>query len=223
VSVQSIITDVISAPLKMLGGSLIGTAISTLAEHLLWSVGVHGTAITGSIMEPIWLILTDENRQAFQAGLEMPHIITNEFSAIFVNFGGSGGLLALVLLLAFRSRSSQCKTTGKLGLGASFFNISEPIMFGVPIVLNPLLIIPFIIVPFVSVLVTYMAMLSGIVHPPIGIAVPWTTPIFISGYLTTGSIMGSLLQLVNLVIAMLIYYPFFRKWDSICLEKEQVS
>jgi PTS system cellobiose-specific IIC component len=99
VSVQSIITDVISAPLKMLGGSLIGTAISTLAEHLLWSVGVHGTAITGSIMEPIWLILTDENRQAFQAGLEMPHIITNEFNAIFVNFGGSGGLLALVLLL----------------------------------------------------------------------------------------------------------------------------
>jgi len=99
------------------------------------------------------------------------------------------------------------------------FNISEPIMFGVPIVLNPLLIIPFIIVPFVSVLVTYMAMLSGLVNPPIGITVPWTTPIFISGYLTTGSIMGALLQLVNLVLAELIYYPFFKKWDSICLEK----
>ncbi|UJF18500.1 PTS cellobiose transporter subunit IIC [Vibrio sp. SS-MA-C1-2] len=221
VSLHAIVTTVVSAPLTALGSSVIGTMLAEFAEHALWATGIHGSSVVGSVMSPIWLTLTDENRMAFQAGLEIPNIINQQFVEIFIWFGGSGGILALVLLLVFRSRSAQCKSIGKLGFGASIFNISEPIMFGLPVVLNPILIIPFIITPMVCVLTTYFAMASGLVALPAGIAVPWTTPIFLSGYLVTGGhVSGAILQLFNLALAMAIYYPFFRKWDGICLNSE---
>ncbi|MNG97916.1 Lichenan permease IIC component [compost metagenome] len=131
--------------------------------------------------------------------------------------------MALVLLLAFRARSEQCRSIGKLGLPSSLFNISEPIMFGLPVVLNPIMVIPFILAPVVGLTLTYIGMASGLVALPAGISVPWTTPIFIGGYLSTGGhISGAVMQLINLLAAMAIYYPFMNKWDSICLANEKM-
>ncbi len=96
---------------------------------------------------------------------------------------------------------------GKLAFTPCVFNINEPLMFGLPVVLNPLLIIPFIITPVVLALTTYGAMASGIVPKTIAM-VPWTTPPVISGYLATGSIMGAVLQIVNLALGLMIYTPF---------------
>lgn len=87
--------------------------------------------------------------------------------------------------------------------------------------MNPLLIIPFILAPLVLTLITYLAMSTGIVPRPAGIAVPWTMPVIISGYLASGGkIMGAVLQVVNLIIAALIYYPFLRVWDKQKLAEE---
>lgn len=131
---------------------------------------------------------------------------------------------ALVLLMLFRARSKQMKQLGKLSFGASLFNISEPIVFGTPIVMNPTLLIPFILAPLVSVIITYLAMDFGWVARPNGVLVPWTTPVLISGYLATGGkISGMVLQAVNIIVAMCIYYPFFRVWDKKKAQEEMQS
>ncbi|OBR34449.1 putative permease IIC component YwbA [Bacillus velezensis] len=119
-----------------------------------------------------------------------------------------------MLTMLVRSRSKQMKQLGRLGIGPAIFNINEPIIFGMPLVMNPLLIVPFIIAPLLTITATYIGMSTGMVAKPAGIAVPWTMPPLISGYLATGGkISGSVMQLINLLITFIIYYPFFRIWD----------
>ncbi|MGC5328900.1 PTS cellobiose transporter subunit IIC [Brevibacillus sp. SYSU BS000544] len=223
-SIHNIVSTVLAGPLNALGGSLIGAIVAVLVVHLLWSVGIHGAAIVGGVLGPIWLSLMDQNRAVFQAnpGGELPNVITQQFFDLWIYAGGSGATLALVVLMLFWAKSEQMKSIGRLSIGPGIFNINEPVTFGMPIVMNPLLIIPFILAPIVLVLVSYFAMSTGLVAKPSGVAVPWTTPPIISGYLATGGkISGSVLQLINFFIALLIYYPFFRMWDKQKLEEER--
>ncbi|MGF7088789.1 PTS system cellobiose-specific IIC component [Kroppenstedtia sanguinis] len=223
-SIHNIISTLLSKPLGLLGGSLIGALIAVLLVHLLWSTGLHGAAIVGGVMGPIWLSLMDENRQAFQvdASAELPNVITQQFFDLWVYIGGSGATLALVVVMILRAKSAQVKSLGRLAIGPGIFNINEPITFGMPIVLNPLLIIPFVLIPLVLTITTYVAMSTGFVAKPSGVAVPWTTPPLISGYLATGGkISGIVMQAINFVIAIGIYYPFLRIWDKQKLKEEQ--
>ena len=120
-----------------------------------------------------------------------------------------------------RAKSKQGKIFGKSVIGSSLFNINEPVIFGMPIVMNGLFIIPFILTPLVLVVVTYFAMQWGLVAKPVGIMVHWATPPIIGGFLATGGkISGPILQIVNFGIAMVIYYPFFRAWDKKCIQEE---
>lgn len=225
-SIHNIVADLLAAPLSALGNSLFGSIISVLIVHLLWAVGVHGAAIVDGVLGPIWLALMDQNREVFQADPtgELPNIITKQFFDLWVYAGGSGATLALVVLMMTRARSKQMKSIGRLSLGPGLFNINEPVIFGMPIVMNPLLIIPFILAPIVLVIITYVAMSFGLVAKPNGVAVPWTTPLLISGYLATGGkISGIVMQVINFAVAILIYYPFFRLWDQKKLSEEQAE
>jgi PTS system cellobiose-specific IIC component len=213
--------QVLQIPLEGLSDSLGAAIIAVLLVQLLWSVGIHGAAIVGGVMGPIWLSLMDQNRQAWEAGKDLPNVITSQFFDLWIYVGGSGATLGLVLMMLLWARSKQLKTIGRLAIGPGIFNINEPVTFGMPIVMNPLLIIPFILAPLVLTLITYLAMSTGIVPRPAGIAVPWTMPVIISGYLASGGkIMGAVLQVVNLIIAALIYYPFLRVWDKQKLAEE---
>ncbi|MGO0062827.1 PTS cellobiose transporter subunit IIC [Brevibacillus fluminis] len=223
-SIHNIVSDVLSGPLNALGSSLIGAIVAVLLIQLLWSVGMHGATIVGGVMSPIWLSLMDQNRAVFQANpaADLPNVITTQFFDMWVHAGGSGATLALVVLMITRARSQQMKQIGRLSIGPGLFNINEPVTFGMPIVMNPLLIIPFIVTPIVLVIVSYAAMKLGLVAKPSGVAVPWTTPPIISGYLATGGkISGSVLQLFNFVVSLVIYYPFFRLWDKQKLQEEK--
>ncbi len=128
--------------------------------------------------------------------------------------GGIGATLAVCIFLALRARSKQYKEIGKLSTVPGIFNINEPIMFGLPMVLNPIAFIPLILAPVVLICINYFAMSTGIVPKPNGIYLPWTTPPIIQGYLITGSIRGALLQLFDMFVVMGIWYPFIKMMDK---------
>ncbi|MCW1828210.1 PTS cellobiose transporter subunit IIC [Enterobacter asburiae] len=222
--INSMIATLIGIPMHHVGGTLPGMIISVILIGVLWTLGLHGDAIVLVFIQPVWLSNMSENLTAFQNGQPIPHIITQQFYDLWIAPGGTGALLGLVIFMLIRARSQQMKQLGKIAAPGALFNISEPMVFGIPLVMNPYFFLPFILTPVLLVIVSYTAMATGLVAPPAGIALPFTTPIFISGYLATGGhISGTLLQVVNLGISLAIYYPFFRAWDRLKAKEEKAQ
>lgn len=221
--VHYFIYEVLQAPLVGIGRWAGFEVVYQFLSTLFWFFGINGPAVTNTIFSPIHKVLTQENLDAAKAGLEMTNIFTAGFSDFFCNFGGGGSTLGLVIMMAFIGKSQRMKTLGRLSLPAAIFGINEPIIFGLPIVLNPLIAIPFILAPCVNTIIGYLATVMGIMPVTSGVQLPWTTPIVFSGYLVTGSIMGSVVQVVMLVLNILIYYPFFRVLDKRYLEEEKAK
>lgn len=222
VSLHGIVSEVLRQPLEAAGASLWGALIAILLIHLLWSFGIHGISVVASVMAPIWYSLTEQNVAAQQAGEELPYIIGQPFMAIWWAVGGSGMALCLTILFVWRARSKHLKSLGRGSIWASFFNISEPVVFGAPIVMNPLLFVPFILAPLAVGIVTYFSMSIGLVGKPY-VVVPWTTPPPLSGILTTGDWRGGVLMMFNIFMATCIYYPFFRLYDKKLVAEEKTD
>lgn len=221
-TVQNFIYTIIQQPLTALGSGLPATIVAVIMIQLFWFFGLHGQIIVNSVFDPIWYALNDQNLQAFQAGTELPNVITKQFIDTFlVGMGGSGMTLAVVILLFLIGRSRQIKELGKLGGPPGIFNVNEPIIFGLPIIMNPLVLIPWILAPVVVTIITYFAMSTGLVPKPAGIIVPWTTPIGLNGFLATGNAwQGAVLQIVNLLVVMGIWWPFLKILDKNYYENE---
>lgn len=222
-TVHGFIYKVLQAPLTHLGDSLGATIIANLFIGLFWVFGIHGANIVGSVMSPIWLSLSAENLTAFKAGATgsaLPHIITQQFQEIFLQLGGSGSTLALCLTMMFICRSQICKKLGRLAFLPGLFNINEPITFGLPIVLNPIMMIPFILTPIILAIVCYFAVSTGLVPRPSGVIIPWTTPAIFGGFLVSG-VQGALLQIVEIAVSFICYYPFIRVVDKQYLAEEK--
>lgn len=211
-NIHAIAQVVLGKPLGLLGNNIFGTMILVTLNSLFWFVGIHGGNVVNSVMQPVWLANLDANREAYQAGLELPHIFTSSFMDNFVYIGGGGATLGLVLVLGYLARkkktSQQTKVLAPITVVPGLFNINEPTMFGLPIVLNVLLVVPFVLAPIVNVIVAYFAMASGLV-PFTRTVATWTMPIIISGFLTTSSLMGAVLQIVIVILDILLYLPFF--------------
>lgn len=220
--VHQLIAKVIGKPMSYLTGNIFGLIVIILVQCFFWFFGIHGAQVTGPIVEPLLLQLSDANRLATQAGQEVPNIITYEFFYNFVMTGGAGAVFALALLLFFRSRSEQNKALGKLSMAPLCFQIAEPVLFGFPTILNVKMIIPFVMAPVVTAIITYVTMKIGWVAKPAGIVIPWTTPPVLAGFLATGGkISGAVISVVTIAVNVLIYYPFFRASDNETLRKEQ--
>lgn len=221
-NLHDVIYKIIQEPLTGLGSGIIPTLIVVFFIQILWFFGLHGQIIMNSVMDPIWNTLALENVAAFNAGKELPHIISKPFMDTFtVGMGGTGMTLAVVLAILVFVKSKQMKQVAKLGGLPGVFNVNEPIIFGLPIVMNPLILIPWVLAPMIVTAVTYFAMSTGLVPPPTGVTVPWTVPIGFSGYLATNSIAGSILQLVNFAIVFAIWLPFLKVIDRVNVKKEQ--
>jgi PTS system cellobiose-specific IIC component len=206
-------------PLVLVQDSYPAALLEIVLMMLLWSVGIHGMNVVMAMALPFWLstIAVNAAHPATAHG-----IVTEPFFHIFTHLGGSGATWPLVIYM-LRSRSSQLKTVGKVALGPAIFNINEPVIFGVPMALNPLMMIPFILVPVVIVTVNYLAFSLGLVHVPV-VMQPFTVPVGISGFIATGGdIKGSLLQAINLAISALLYYPFFKAWERTLVAREEVA
>lgn len=219
-SAQSFIFTILQQPLQSLGGTLPATVIALLVEAVIWCFGIHGSSIVSSVMNPIWYALSAENLAAVEAGVAMPNVVNYQFISFFVKIGGVGATLSLTLLCLFASKSNQYKALGKLGIGSSIFNINEPIVFGFPIVLNPMMMIPFVLANLTVGVVTYLAIWSGLVPYINGVNLPYTIPVIISGFMLCGW-RGAILQVVLLILTGLIYYPFFKAQDKQAYAQEQ--
>jgi len=185
-----------------------------LVEHLLWSVGVHGSSIViWSIFEPMMIQNTAENLQGAH------HIVTQTFYECGIWIGGSGATLPAVIWMLIFAKSKLCKQIGRIAIGPGIFNINEPFTFGMPVVLNPFLMIPFILAPVAVMTVEYVGTAIG-VFPYCNYILNWTMPFFISGFLTTGSLMGLVMHVVLFVVAFIIWLPFVRIWDERCYKEE---
>lgn len=222
-TIFAFISEFVGTPLALVGLSFGGMVSTVSLYSFFWTLGIHGTRVVFGVMDSILLPAMDQNRAALEAGHQLPNIVTLQFYDNFVNsVGGCGATLGLIICILLIAKSKQTKAIGKLALAPAIFNISEPIIFGIPIVMNPIMMIPFILAPIAIGSMTYIAMATGLVSYPAGIAVPWTVPSFFSGFLATnGDWRAVILQGANILVSALIYWPFLKAWDRTLVIQEE--
>lgn len=184
----------------------------TFILHVLWICGFHGS----HVLEPV--------AQGMYSSVSENIIFSKSFFDTYVVMGGCGTTICVLLVLLFFFRKDRMGNYAKIASFSVIFNLNEVLNFGIPIVLNPVLAIPFVLTPVVIYGFAYLITAIGLV-PPLIHQVPWSTPIIFSGYLGTGSIRGSLLQIACIIIGMLIYYPFLQVHKQIqeTIAKEKLN
>jgi PTS system cellobiose-specific IIC component len=210
-SFHNVIYSIIQVPLKNLGLSLPAYLVMQIASTLLMFCGIHGNT-TFAIFIPITMAASAENLAALAAGQPLPNIITGSFS-VLCQPGGIGGTLGLAFMLAFAAKSRRLRSLGRISVIPALFGINEPLIFGIPILLNPLLFIPYILSPIVCTVFSYFAIAVGIVPRLTGTEVNWTMPQIVSGFLAQGW-KAAVLQVVLIAITSLIWFPFFKLVDK---------
>lgn len=196
---QTIINEIINE-VWMRGSDSISVLLTLLNTHILWFFGIHGGNIVMDSMPGLGTIVDPTTKNA---------IFTKEFFDTYVYLGGAGTTLGLLIAMLFSKKKSSERKLAKISILPAIFNINEIIIYGLPIIFNPYYIIPFLLSPIVLSFTAWVPVSLGLV-PPITQKVEWTTPIFISGYISTGSVMGIVIQAFNLLLAILIYTPFVR-------------
>ena len=212
--------SVLQLPLQHIGGSLTAMVLVYLFAHALWFLGIHGTNITDSMFMPVLYALSAENLAKVSAGQLPENIINVQFQNLFATYGGAGSTLSLLIVAVMISKSKRLKQLSRLSILPAVFGINEPVIYGLPIVLNPLLLVPFILVPTINIIISYITMNIGLVPIPNGIIMPWTTPPVVSGFLSSNW-QGALLQVVLIIIGCIIYYPFVAAVDRNNLIQEE--
>lgn len=203
-----IITESIQKPMVNALQNPLGILSVLTFQNFLWSLGLHGTFILGPITEPTYLAALQQNIDLIQTGAPPVNIVTKPFVDAFAFMGGGGNTLGLVIALFFFSKRPNEKAIGKIGFLPSLFNINEPLVFGLPVVLNPIYGVPLIINPTINAAIAYFATSVGLINKTI-IQIPWTTPPIMSGYLATGGDWrAAILSVLLLVLSVLIYTPF---------------
>jgi PTS system, lactose/cellobiose family IIC component len=210
-SFHNMIYTAIQIPLQGIGLSLPAYLLMQIICTLLMFCGIHGNTVF-AIFTPIAMAASVQNLEAFAAGDPIPNIITSSFS-IFCQPGGIGATFGLVFMIAFMAKSKRLKTLGKMSIVPAIFGINEPLVFGIPIMLNPLLFIPYVLAPVVCTLLAYFSIAIGLVPRLPGVEVNWTMPQFVSGFLAQGP-QAVVLQIVLVAVSALIWFPFFKLVDK---------
>jgi len=201
------------APFISASDSLPAVLLIILVVHILWFAGLHGVNVVVAIINPIILSNLAVNQAALQAGEKIPKILAGGFLDAFVYLGGAGATLGLAIAMS-RSKTDHLRSIGRLGTIPGLFNINEPIIFGAPIVMNPILFIPFLGVPIINATIAWYAVKTGLVGKIVSL-VPWTTPGPIAALLATNFSVGALILSVGLVtLSYFIYTPFVRVYEK---------
>ncbi|GKX41912.1 PTS sugar transporter subunit IIC [Pectobacterium carotovorum] len=208
------------APLVSASDSLTAILLSVLLCQLFWFSGIHGSLIVTGIMNPFWMTNLAVNQAALAAGEVLPHIYLQGFWDHYLLIGGVGSTLPLAFLL-LRSKVTHLRTIGKMGVVPSFFNINEPIMFGAPIIMNPMLFLPFVFVPMVNAVLAYTATKMGWLAQVVSLT-PWTTPAPIgASWAANWSFSPLIMCLLCMVFSALMYLPFLRAYERTLMKTEE--
>lgn len=218
-TVPGLITTIIQAPLKSLGGSWISLVIIMAIVNLLWFLGIHGHLVALSVLTPTYIAMDLENLSAYQAGAELPNIIGNSF--IYVYASGACVLFGLVFWL-WKCKSERYKTLSKLASVPMLFGIGEPLAFGVPYTLNFTLFFPVVFSASINVILAYAATIIGILPRLNGVAIQGGMPVVFTGMIA-GGFRVALFQVFLCFINVLIFAPFVKKLDRINLAESEVE
>lgn len=214
------VVQAIFHPLLFAMNTLPGILVYTLLVSLLWVCGIHGDMTLEGIADPIFLQFLTANATALAHHQPLPYNTAMGFSSLFVNVGGTGATITLVLLMLF-SKSKTYRDLGRLAFPSALFEINEPVIFGFPLVMNPITMIPFIVVPLVLATGSFLLMSIGWVSAPSAM-VPWTMPPVIGPLMATNwDWRAAVWSAVELVIATAAYYPFFKAAEKQMLTDEQ--
>jgi cellobiose PTS system EIIC component len=207
-------------PLIIASDTLTALIISLLICNLLWFVGIHGALIITGIMNPFWMTYLFDNQQALANGVKpLPHIYLQGFWDFYLLIGGVGSTLPLIFM-ALRSRSRQLKSVGKIGFIPSLFNINEPILFGFPVILNPLFFIPFIGVPLINACLAWYLTHLGILDRAVAM-LPWSMPSPLgAAWSANGSWKNMFMCFFAFFNSWMIYRPFFKVYERQLLDSE---
>lgn len=207
------VIQTIFSPLVFGMSTLPGLMVYTLLCCFLWCCGIHGDNILSGLATPIFLSNLAANTAAFQSGGSIPYIVADGFWILFMCLGGTGATLGLVLAM-LRAKSKLYRSLGKMSLPSALFCINEPVIFGFPIVMNPMMMIPFVLTPMILGTGTFLLMKLNIIGR-IVFQVPWTIPPVIGPYLATnGNIPATIWSVCTIIISYFIYLPFFKMSDK---------
>lgn len=211
--IHELIYNLLQTPLTKLSQSLFSVLVLSVITQLLWSMGIHGPNTIAAIRDTMFSEAGNANLLHFnETGTTVgtPYPITfSGLSTAFAEYGGSGATLGLLIAILVFSKSDESRSIAKLSMAPGLFNINETVIFGLPIVLNPIYIIPFILAPLVNILIGYFAVMVIKIIPPVTIAVPWTTPGPLNPFLGTGgNFMALVVGLVCLAASVVVYAPF---------------
>ena len=199
--------------------SVWAVAIIIFLTQLLWVFGLHGAAITQSVWAPFAITYAAENAAAVAAGATPEHIFTYGFYFGFLQVTGSGMTLLLVIMMC-RSKAKSLSSIGKVGIVPSIFGINEPIIFGVPMIMNPYMLVPFVLGPVICAVISYEAMATGLVSLPLGEAPGFLPPGF-QAFLLTMDWKAAVLAIFNVCLMGVFYYPFFKAMEADEVRKER--
>ena len=219
-SLPELIDDTLIANISSIAGTNPASyLLVTLIANVLWVFGLHGGQITGTVTSSIYTKLSYANIDAWNKGNTLPYMVVNNVNHLYT-FGGAGSTLPLSIVMALHAKSKKYKTLGKLTIPMGVFFINEPVIFGFPIMLNPIMAIPFLFIPMVCGALTFFMISIGVLPYMAGFDLPWTTPPILFGLLQ-GSVRLALWQLLMLVLQCVLWYPFLRYVDKVEYAKEK--
>lgn len=219
-TLSGLIYGLLKTPLSHLTNSPITFVVLLLFCNILWFFGIHGGMVTMSFLSMLYMAPALENLEAMAAGQPMPNMLTNTWWFTFAQLGGSGGIIGLAVCMFLFSKSERYKTLGKIAILPALCSISEPIVFGVPLVLNVMMLIPMILSPLCCFLTSYLMTSIGVLPYLNGIQLSTGTPVVLAGFLA-GGWRAAIWQIVLVALQAVLYFPFFRMVDKQALEEEK--
>ncbi|MCS6954844.1 MAG: PTS transporter subunit EIIC [Candidatus Calescibacterium sp.] len=204
-------------PFERYGDNILVVWVTNIFLHLTNFLGIHGISLINSVFLSLWQGYLVKNAELVMNHAQPIYITAYPFFQWFLWIGGAGSTLGLNVILLF-SKNDYLRTIGRSSIVPSVFNINEPLLFGLPIVLNPYFLVPFVITPLILGTLSFFVFYFGLVGKPY-IEAPWMFPSPVGAFLSTTDYRAVLLNILNVFISAMIYLPFLKAYEK-KLEKD---